>query len=302
MMVRHHEIDPRELFWAVLDGSLVTRNAGVSRDEQLRSLFESKLPVPLESVHCAFIDSDGDGVLAVAAPHELLEALCATAPWTTSAAPRGWPPPVVDRLGDDGLPPPSALNLLTGPYEPADVRRLRRHARLWIASTVAVLMGLIGLGGEWRRASTLEQSHAIDSARVAVLEHVLPARADSSRNPQPPELRLQIALRELAMTRRAPAGGNPAPRPLNSAPPMVLGSVLAAWPPDLEIRLQTLELVEDRLTLAVETQDAETLQHLLVALDAAEGLDARPLQGGRRASGYGGTLTFRVEAATGDVR
>ncbi|MFG0282916.1 MAG: hypothetical protein ACF8R7_00700 [Phycisphaerales bacterium JB039] len=278
----NHEMTmpPERFYWAVLDEPC-PRRLSPRRRARLGFAFESVLPVPIESVHTAYIPIPG-GALACAMERSDLEQ--ARADGAISLTPASMPDGAGDRLGNDL--PPQRLNLLTGPFEPLSLMRRRRRRAVEAVAAMLLVTAALAIGIQRRIAASSASAVAADQLRSALLAEVLPRDPTST---QAPELRLVAELRRLQRTRAAPSGAIAA---TDAAAP--LAALLAAWPADLHVRTRQVRATPTEIQIQVALDAIEDADALAAALGAASGWEARlPQVGPDRARGYLASVTFR---------
>ena len=302
-------LDPATGYWAVLDGSLLKSGVGVTRREQLLSLFESRLPRPLAGLHCVFATMNhalrdageedahrwmtAKPVIAFGYDVDRLQALRSTHPSAVTAAPSAWPDAILRAFDNESLPSLVKLNVLSREFEPHLVRRQRLWTLRWMLAGGLAAAAAFLIGVETRRSAVLSQIDALGRVEADLVAAVLPnAKTTSSANPQPAALQLAIALRSLEQTRSPSVDvGSKEAAPLDE----LLASLFETWPRAEELRIRSLDLSDTRLQLQATSSDAESLQRLSTALADLPFLTAEPPTIRRSRSEVNGTFSFRVE-------
>jgi len=235
----HRHLPASQFYWAVLDTSCLPRALFPSlhkthQIERFGLLFESVLPVPIETIHAVYRPFAPGRVLACGMDRERLAA-------AANGALTLVPDNIHSGLEVDGCPVlANELNLLTGPFEPAFLRQARARWFLQTAAIITVAAGLFMFGAE-RRAVAARSAAAQTAEELAqACDAVVPENGSH----QPTALRLTAELRRLRLTHRPSAPGTTA-----SDAASTLGAVLAHWPPDVAV--QTDSLVATGSTVAV---------------------------------------------------
>jgi hypothetical protein len=237
------------------------------RREQLGFLFERYLPGSIEDVQAVYEPVRGsDQVLACALPRtDLDELLRNSSPVTLS--PDALARPVQDAL-DGAASSCSQLNLLVGTYEPAVVRRLRRHLGLVLISII-VLVGLSAILGLERRRVVLDaRVGVVHEARAALLRPLLELRGG-----QPLDLALTEELRRLQQTRGA-ARTKLAVHEVTDD----LQAVADAWPRSLPVRVESASVTQDAIVIRALLPSPADVQRLADALAEVPGWALEPPQ------------------------
>ena len=162
-------------YWSVLQPEPVAgtlRRARPTRD-YLDSLFEEDLPVEIDGLHRVYADFGDGRFLACALSREALRGLPGG---TIALAPQAIP----DELGlDETCVGPSAIELLTGDFEPADLRRQRfLHALVGIAACIICAL-LLSLGLLRRASSALTQARDLNADSLALVRLLVPSPGSS---------------------------------------------------------------------------------------------------------------------------
>lgn len=210
---QRHRWPPDRFYWAVLEAPGV--HIGSPRPPGAAALdlqLADNLPLPVEDVHAVYARVDAHRVLACAASRADLAALDPDALTLHPAATPAFA----------GTSPDSrTLNLLTGDFEPAPLRRARGRTAVWTAATLLALSALAAIG-LLRRAR-----HFDTAARVARTEALAAAAAaipELGVNSAQPRSRLAHELDMLRATHR-PASVSPSPDAAAA-----LAALLSAWP------------------------------------------------------------------------
>lgn len=246
--MNEQRLPPERLYWGVLDPSSLPRGSA-GRRRGLGYLFESVLPVPIETLHAVYLVLDDGRVLACGMDRGALaehEGALILGPESIPAC-----------VGATECVEAAAINLLLGEFEPRAVHMARRGTVLLIACTV-LGCGLAVLAGQVRRASRWQQiARTAAETTTALYNQILPP----SKSALPPAARLTAELRSLDRTR----SGTPAadgPREITPT----LATLLASWPADLHARTDSLTAAAGSITLTVrlpEQADAERLEREL---------------------------------------
>lgn len=254
---------PAERFyWAVLDTSnlphkpLALSGIGSSHTTrtQLGYLFESVLPVEIESVHAAYLPLSDTRILACAMNRAELDQALADDAMT---------------LGPDSLPPfideqvdLARLNLLTGTLQPPRLKRLSQRNALQIAAAIIICATLFFTGTQRRTIAARELRAdalaAADQMRLSVLP--------TGPTTQPAALRLISQLRKLERTR---TDGPDATRLIDAAEP--LSELLALWPAQLHATTESMIITPEAITIIAQVPTHADAQSLANALSPMPG-------------------------------
>jgi len=233
-------LPPERFYWAVLDvGALSGRKRG------LGFLFESVLPVPVESVHAVYLPLGEGRVLACGMDRPLISEWEGALVLGPAALP--------EFVRTPGAPDAAVINLLVGEFEPRAVRRARRRVTLLACAALLACALAVGWGQSRRAAHWREISELLAQATAGVYEQVLPASTGSV----PPAARLTAELRALDRT-RGDAPSSQGPREI--AP--TLAAMLATWPTDLPASTESLSAAAGALTLTVRLPDEASAERL----------------------------------------
>lgn len=246
-------LPPERFFFAILDPSSLPRAGRAARRDQLGFLFESQLPIPLESLHAVYERLDGDRALACGMDREVLAAEAGDAVTLGPSALPDW-----TTTGTTGFDT-GRINLLTGPFEPAGLVGARRR---WVSQCAAVLLvcsAMLSIGMHRRVvAEGRERRQADTLTEQAYLESLGPSAPG-----QPPAARLTAELRRLRQTRSPEASLT---QPADAAP--LLSEALSRWPAELHAQAEQVTAGDRTVRLVVRLPDAaaaETLTESLVA-------------------------------------
>lgn len=172
-------------------------------------------------------------------------------------------PPIIDTTLD-----PAQLSLLTGPFEPAKRRSVRRQltAILIIAGGIIWTGLIIGMARSesWSRAQLQRQGQAFQERLVAAFPY---KPGDSSTSDE----RLTMAIRQLDVS----AGNN------GLDVPRLLQQALSTIPPEIRLRVESLSIDRQRFALRFQTLDpvsAERIHAAFQKIAAPAGFRSEPLQ------------------------
>ncbi|MFG0259454.1 MAG: hypothetical protein ACF8LK_03795, partial [Phycisphaerales bacterium JB041] len=253
----HLALPADRFYWGVLHAEALPRRAR-SPKEQLGYLFESVLPVSVDTIQAAYVPVGPDRVIACGMPLADLHALTAH-PWL-ALSPEALPDFVRSALTQPVEP--SRFNLLTGEFEPLDARRHRRRVT-WVACATMLLCAALFAAAHSRRATLARQyADALESATTQVYSRVLPDAGGAL----PPAARLTAELRALDRTRAVPSSES---LPAEITPP--LAAVLASWPDQLHLTTEALSASASAITLSVRLPDEATAQRFESELRAPPG-------------------------------
>jgi len=252
----HKRLAPEHFYWGVLEkGSLARGTFGGTIDPGF--LFESVLPVPIESVHAVYSSVGSGRLLACAMDRDVLRAH--TDPDVVAITPASLPPFLLERGVDIDL---DTLQLLTCEFEPLVMRRARRRAVVLVIAAIQVCALLVGLG-QLRRAEALRRTAAVHELATAELyaKVLSPGHGDL-----PAPARLLAELRSLERTRTT---GPELRRPVEVAP--LLAHVLASWPAGLHLTTDSVSASSELITLAVRLEDEPGAEEFERAIAAPAG-------------------------------
>jgi hypothetical protein len=258
---RHLQWPAERFYWAVLDASVLPTRArwGNGRSAmRLGYLFENVVPgVPIEDVHSVYRRLKGrqGRFVACGVPFTVLEGVD---PDAVTLRPRSLPSFIQEDLD------PARLNVLTGPYLPGAVRRLRRRWLAHIGVMLVVCVGALLVGAERRVGAVGKQHDDVIAARTLVLEQVLGPQTRTTGSSQPPELRLTAELRRLEQTRNPDVA---IAQLANGS--SILNELLSRWPGDVHARTESIVVAPASITVraTVDTMaDAQRFADAFVGL------------------------------------
>lgn len=271
-------LPPGRFYWGMLDGGALPRNPS-RRETRLGYLFESVLPVPVESIHAVYAPLDSGRVVACGIDRGALSEHAGALV-----------------LGPDGPPDlfpedvdPRSLNLLVGEFEPRAIRRARARLVSIVCAGVMLLALTIGWGQLRRAAAHAERARSLSDATAAVYDRVLPP----STSALPPAARLTAELRSLDRTRGEKKG---IAGPTEIAP--TLAAMLASWPSGLHVTTDAITASPTAITLAVRLPDEPAAERFERELRAPEGWRLSQPSVQRERDGI--TVRVRMEPGGGD--
>jgi hypothetical protein len=219
------------LYWALVDAAPIGRRL---RSDEIASLAEDVLPVPLEGLHLIQRRLRDGRMLVCGIERDELASMIE--PGLLSLTPSELP----DFLDADQMPPLSELNLLVGAFEPPEIRSARRRfvgsaLAATVLVTTALVIGFISRGLAAQRALAEVDAHRDDIVRAVI------ATDPKAPSALPADLRLMAELRELRSTRS------------NEIPSIedvsgLASAVLSLWPPEVTARLDSVRLTPARST------------------------------------------------------
>lgn len=281
---RHLQWPAERFYWAVLDASVLPARArsGSGRSAQrLGYLFENVVPgVPIEEVHSVYRRLKGRQrrFVACGVPGTVLEGVD---PDTVTLRPRSLPSFIQEDLD------PACLNVLTGPYVPGAVRRLRRRWRAHVGVMLVVGVAALLVGAERRVQAVQKQHDDVIAARTLVLEQVLGPRTRATGSSQPPELRLTAELRRLEQTRNPDvaiaqvASGS-----------SILSELLSRWPGDVHARTESIVVAPTSITVRASVDTMAEAQRFADAFVGLRGWRLRQPRSESRRGHVDVTLRF----------
>lgn len=234
-----HEQRPANWFyWADLETEAFPR-AHRRDPKKLIFLAESRIPVPIDSLHLVFVPcDDANRMIACGADRSSLESIASSGALTCC------PAALPDHLRESGCSP-ADFNLLTGPFMPAPVRTEsnRLMNRIVIAWVLVALIVAIGLA---RRSDRLIQAHGALHDRLREM-YVQVLGSDALDRPQPLSLQLTAEARRLAQSHDAAArsGDGMAMPDLGLA----LQQLLKHWPRDVQLQTESITVTPDTMTI-----------------------------------------------------
>ncbi len=275
-----HLVWPTErFFWGVLDASALPSRLGRSRpdQQQLGYLFEEMLPYPIEHVQAVYLPQPGRRFIACGILRPQLEQIPAA---TLTLGPESAPPAIIgDAQLDCGQ-----INLLTGPFEPSEVRRLRCAAGREAVVIAAAALLILWMGAH-RRTDALKTATAdLNAIRSDVYSKLYDASAPPSN--QPPELRLTAELRQLRATRAKQLGSL---HQFDAA--RCLEAILSHWPRDHSERTESISVTSTSMTVTAMLPSAEQAQRFAGAFATVAGWQSSQPQ--VDSTGEGVRLTLR---------
>jgi hypothetical protein len=279
---------PAERFyWAVLDASVLPARArsGAGRSaKRLGYLFENVVPgVPIEDVHSVYRRLKGRQrrFVACGVPCTVLEGVD---PDAVTLRPRSLPSFIPEDLD------PACLNVLTGPYLPGAVRRLRRRWRAHVGVMLVVCVGALLVGAERRVQAVQKQHDDVIAARALVLQQVLGPQAPATGSSQPPELRLTAELRRLEQTRNP---GVAIAQAANGS--SILSELLSRWPGDVHARTESIVVAPTSITVRATVDTMADAQRFADAFVGLRGWRLRQPRSESRRGHVDVTLRFERE-------
>lgn len=262
---RHVRWPVRRFYWAVLDGSVLP---SVSRDgrgrlaQRLGYLFEGMLPgVSIEQVHAVYRPLPGPGrrYLACGVSHSVLEQEVGDEVLTLTPASL---PGFVNQELDLGR-----LNLLTGPFLPEALRRLRRRWIMHVGLILVICAVLLILGFERRVQATHAQMENVAAAKMDLYEQVLGHEAvQAGEGKLPPERLLTIERRRLEQTRSSDITLTDA---VDSS--TILSALLACWPADVHAQTESITVASTSIIVRAQVASMADAQRLADALGVLPG-------------------------------
>lgn len=255
-MSRGLRLPADEFLWAVLPAG------GPQVVEPLPFRFERHLPMPIESVQCAFVQVPDGRTVAAALPVARLQELRRDPGWLAVRA-----------VGPDSLPIAlqgldlpqdcwEALNLLHGAWESEPRRRSRRVVRGAILVGLLLVEVAVLVVGQWSMAA---QNRAIED----VLERT-EARALQVLNAHgAPPSSLPVSARLVQASRAAQVDSRSAGRMPDDVT-VVLDRLWGAWPSSAGLRLSSVHAGPGRIQIAADAQDRAGLSQTLAALQRVE--------------------------------
>lgn len=279
-----HVVWPAERFyWAEIDTSRL-QSRPTSR--RLGYLFESELPASLESVHVVFRHIGANRYLACGVEHDRLARLIADSPGTRTLTPESVPQFINAKLE------PSTLNLLTGPFEPREVRVAKRRSLVAAVGLVVVCLAIVAFGAEARVTAYRAASATNEAVRVRVLATAL---GDAAARPNA-DLLIAGELSRLRATRANTAESARGMALAGNAAELLAG-LFAAWPRGVDCRLDTVTVVPTSVTLSGTVKESTAAQRISDALTAAT---APTAQGVIASAGWRATQP-RVDVREGEA-
>lgn len=283
---QHHVIWPaRRFYWALLDASILPKRLFRRRPDRraLGYLFESDLPVPIDRVHAAYLPLGDNRFIACGIEHERLTTDISLREAITLS-----PDEIPEEVAPECPVDPRSINLLTGPHEPAPVRRERYRFIGESAAVAALLLLAVVLGIEhridaWNRATAQMQAKS-----QAVYDHLYPPGI-SAPSTQPMPLRLVAELRLLERTRGRAAQSPDLEEPQSGH---TLAALLQRWPTDQPIMTESISVTPASVTLIGLLPTAPAAQEFVSAFRPPDEWEARQPQ--ISTVGDGVRLTWRL--------
>jgi hypothetical protein len=258
---RHIAWPVERFYFAIVERSaLPPSRFRTHRTEQVLFAAEPLLPVPIEEIHAAFAAATDGRVVICAVPCEALLDVPASALTLSPAELPSFLPEVVA---------PEQFNLLTGLYEPRQVRRLRRLSNGALVCAIALIALLVCFGFARRTSDLRESAAAHEVAVYTVVERVIEPAHAQSHSTQQLFLRLTAELRGLRQTRSTDVVD-----PELFDAPGSLAAVLAHWPSDIIVRTESLSVTRSTITLRANVASSADVQRLADALSDNPGAGA----------------------------
>lgn len=237
---RHVTLPEGEFYWSVLspgDADPKGRRVRPTRD-CLDSLFEEDLPLGIEEVHAVYASLPDGRFLACGAPRALLDAL---PPDALSLTPESAP----ESLGIDAGDLCGRLNLLTGEFEPRELKRER--SKRWTFATTACLACslLLTIGLARRSASARDSARALDAATIGLAKAALPDKSPTLASAAYLTQQELASLRTLRSTEASSIRSPDAVAPL--------ADLLGHLPRTTSLRTDVLAVTSQTITLNVAT-------------------------------------------------
>lgn len=283
----HATIPADQCYFAVIDASALGTPPPSSRlvrsmiDERSPALDEALqrwLPIPVEETQAAFVlleprtPRGTAQVLACAVHRSLLERLSDEGVF--SAVPSALPAAVSDQFSVSLGVSPSALNLMVGAFEPAELKSIALRRRLVFAAGFVLVSGLLVLGLSRRASHDQRRAGAVAAAAQAVEERAARATGQSRGDPARTH-----ALLAAEVARLQSAIGGPGDQPIDAA--RVAAEVLAKWPRDragMRARLQNVQVVGTGVSLTIVLPADADPEPILAPLRTLEGWQLQPTQ------------------------
>jgi hypothetical protein len=260
MIQSHKSIDPDQLYFAILDAKVLDEKRPTTR--QLGFLFEATLPVPLESIHAIYRPLGDNQYLACGIDRDRLRELATegVVALTPSSFPEGVPTAIN----------PEEMNFLTGEFEPRGVTAWRRLHRSTLVAAALLVVGVVVLGLERRSAFANQAVDQLEQDRRQTIASVLGKQATSHPHPD----LLVTSERRLLEQTRSPAslmGGTSISDLEDSDVSIVLAQTLSRIPQHLPLRIESLVVTPQTITLTGEAQASVQAQALADPLATLEG-------------------------------
>lgn len=183
-------------FWGVIDAKSV-------REEQEKSyLFETQLPFPVDSLHCAYARLPDGRTLAAGVPHDVMRRIMTAEGSKAWSAHPGPPPP---HLGLHDIPTESHLDLelLTGVYEPHGRKRYRRLVLACWLSCCAIACCLVLIATEQKRSALMGKIDGLQDLEAKIIDEAVPVTSENRSLPSQARL-IQASRRNQGITTGEP--------------------------------------------------------------------------------------------------
>lgn len=307
-------IDPERLYWAVFEAPPLSRwgRAGLRHrhdDDALGYSFEAWIPAPLDEIEARFtpVQPGSTTYVACGIERDRLEELLScksrdsgeAASLIEAAHPDHLPSAVLRRIPGgaiDELEPSlwsaiaERLEFRTGTYLGPRARTLRRRLLMGAMAAAVIGSGMITAalfaGAERTRAAAADARIAAASIAARALSS---AGVDTQRSDQSPgsgttdwNLRLTAEVRALERTRALPPGmtgqsGATAASALKDDRGPLFIALLARWPEEIPVQLESLHLEQATATLRGQTRSAAEAESLLLAIEGLRSAEDSPL-------------------------
>ncbi|MBY0111814.1 MAG: hypothetical protein K2Y21_03255 [Phycisphaerales bacterium] len=269
-------LDERQFYWTLIDlpsplrGDPNAPGARLSLDDA----FQRSVPEDLETLAARYVTVSEREVVGCAIARERVQAVLDSDAGVVVLRPKEVPEALRPQLDGRGMTSRVLweLNFLVDEFEALPVARLRQSVRRCVTAGLAGLL-LLTAGGLWLRADAETQEAArLTALAAAMLREVSPGRP-------PDETLAQGAARlhkelELLLRSRGADAVRVRPRDAGEA----LAALLAAWPPEIETRVASLQVQEAQITLNVEVPSIAAAEGLASALAGVAGWTLRPPQ------------------------
>jgi hypothetical protein len=249
---------PQRFYFAVVDAPPSRRSR--RSIEQILYAAEPQLPVPLEELHAATAPGTNGRIIFCAVPREALQEVPHSA---LTLSPSELPEFLVDEAA------PEQFNLLTGPFEPQRIRRMRRAGNVFVALTMVVVGAAIIFGLRRRTAACDEAATAHTTTIQTVTQRAIQS-TQAHQSTQQLFLMLTAELRTLRQTRST---GIVDPQLFDA--PGTLADVLALWPSELNARTESLSVTRTQIVIRAEVPASADVQRLADSLSQLPGWQLR---------------------------
>lgn len=196
--------------------------------------------------------------LACGVEHDRLARLVADTPGTRTLTPESVPQFINAKFE------PSTLNLLTGPFEPREVRIAKRRSLVAAVGAAILSLAVLAFGAQRRVTTYRIASGTNEAARIRVLETAL---GDAAARPNA-DLLIAGELSRLRATRASTAESARGQALTGNAAELLAG-LFAAWPRGVHCRLDTVTVVPTSVTLSGTVKESTAAQRISDALTAA---------------------------------